>query len=111
MCGEHKACSGNSNRASEVDSVCVCGGHDIAELVHDDHVACSALVHRSACGYRLACCVQLDCQASGAHHLLLGVRIDLHGSVLGIFLGDDRLDRKIIVRRVCHVGVSVLVSH
>ena len=111
MGSEDETCSGNCDGAAEVDSVGIGGGDHVAELVHDDHVAGSALIDCSAGCNSLSGCIELDGELSRSDCLLSLFRSNLCGTLCGIFLGNDGFDRNIIVGRVGHVGVSVLVAH
>ena len=108
---EDKSCSGNCNSTSEVDSVGIGGGNHVAELVHDNHVAGSALINSRAGCNGLAGCIELDGELSCSDCLLSLFRRNLGCTLCGIFLGNDGIDRNVIVGRVGHVGVSVLVAH
>ena len=110
MRGEHETCSGNRNGTSEVDSVGIGGGYHVAVFVHDDHVACSALINRGAGCSDFTCGIELDSKLACTDHLLLDIGFELCCPLLRILLADHGFDRKVIIGRVSHEGISVLVS-
>ena len=73
-------------------------------------MAGSALINSGACCSDFACGIQLDRKFACADHLLLDIGIELGCPLLRVLLADHRFNRKVIIGRVRHEGISVLVS-